>query len=540
MSINFKKEEVFEKLAQAAGYKGVLTGENKPVHIWEITGDIPSIVKENPSQLIRLSKSDSFFEILQLERLGAKWILVTEIPSGTPIEECLKAMSSQKPFPFNEFGEVLACMCEALQPLHSLGLPGRSIGTGRIRTDPGNKNSIRIDLAGAVVPRETIDWVKSDPQAVVYQPREVICSDFRLESDIYSIGMLLYLCLGGNPPFGTAFGEKLVNQIVFDEKVIEKLSLDEGAAELREIIHWSLSRSPEERNYDLKEIAMAARRLKDKMSPYAIVNRYRRKGKYQEALQKLDEFLEQKLPPEQEIQLLELKYDIMTVILDIDSPKRAESGKEAEKALKRAISIAKTYRLNLQTAQLKNKLATFYMKIRFFKMARKEIEAAAIISKNDFTITLNFADILLQLGEIDNGIRVLEKMKEAYPHHPQVAESLIKAYYYEKRDLEYSEQLCRHTFELMKPAKPLLILYSHIIIDRGKCDEAIRLLKELDPSKTDVKIQNLLAEAYMKSDDLEQAIEHLLASLGLKGGQDKVIEQLVQLLDDNNINLVLE
>lgn len=524
----FSKEDIFDEKARAVGFRGRWTSSGRLVNIWEIHGGVPPPIQEGASRLIELSHTDGFFTIHMLERRNGCWLLVAESPDGgQPIEESFLALEQQTPFPYLQLGALLVKVSEALAPLHALGLPSGAIGRAGMITSPKDA-SIRVDLTRALVPSTTVDWLSADTRSIIFQPQEVIRGCPSLTSDIYSLGMLIYLSLGGTSPFGEARGEDLLNRIVLDEKHLERPALDDGVQELWDNVVWALERSPEERNLDLGTLSNTAQRLQSKMRPYAVINRLIRRSEFDKARVRAETLIEGGLPVQEIIHLRELQF---IALMTNHAEQSSSNAHQAVSYLQEGIRLCVDCGWRQQESQLRSKLAHFYLSHGMKTLAKKEMHRAAAGVPEDFVITLAYAKLLMVTGDADDGLLILRKMREAYPYNEDVVLTLIQALLNGKKNLSEAERICQESLASMKRNYQLLLFYAEICFRQSRHEEAIHILKDMDPKNKDTEVQNTLARIYMEMGDRENAQKHLVSSLRLKGGQHLVIDQLVDLLD---------
>jgi len=534
--MSFERGAFLSQRSQATGHEGRWCADGRPVTIWEIRGRMPLAVQEDPAHLCAISRQDGYFEILQLEKSGDVWTLVAEAPRGRPLEEVVLSLGQERPFPYIQLGALLEQICRCLGPLHDLGIPSRGVGTGGILIDE-QTGSIRIDLTEAMLPRTTVDWLEMDAGTTVFQPQEVVRGFPVVSSDLYSLAMLIYLALAGAAPYRGCRGEDLIERIVGDDKIINRPELEEGAQDFWETLRWALSRTPEERNLDLDALSTIARQLQVRMRPHAIVSRLLRRGELARATALAEEFIETGLALPEVLQLRELQFQ--AVVHGLPESRRGPELRRAERYLREAIRCAAGAGLPAQEGQLRARLADFFLSAGLRVMAREEMERAVILCRDDFGLTLQFARMLLALKEADGAIKVLERMREKYPYHPDVALQLIYALLHGDGDVSRAEEVCRDALGSLQGNRELLLLYADICGRQGRGAEAIQILESLDTQATDFAVQNALAGVYLGVGDRARAVRHLLHSLNIRGGQHDVLDKLVDMLG-GDLKVMLE
>jgi tetratricopeptide (TPR) repeat protein len=539
MTHNLSKGEVVAERASAVAYRGHWISNGQNIIIWEGLRPLPEPVTRNARALVEISQLPGCFPIRLLEPQGEHWTLVSDIPDGVPIESQFWSLKEEASFPFARLADLLIHIAATLEPLHRLELPACVIGRGGLVSESANGTPVRIDLSHAIVPSTTVDWLSASASTVRLLPQEVLRGLPSIASDLYSIGMLAFMALGGQPGFSAERDDALLEAIVTGRFVLRPPALlvggatnagqptrslaDQGTQELWDAISGMLGRSPYERDVDLGTLTRTARQLKSRMEPYAQVARLINRGEYLEAIARADALIGAGLPQQAIVQLRRLQFQAHTKGELRPVAKR-------ESFLKSAIDLCKQNGWSEQESSVRGELALFYLHTKLNTLARKEAELAALASAGDFSATLLYATVLLAVQDVHGGITVLGKLRQKYPFNSEVAFNLVRALLVCAKTPAGALQASQEALVSLPGNRRLLMQYAEVCLQAGNRAEAISVLLELDPQKSNLDVQNALAQAYVTVGDQTHAMEHLLRSLELQGDQQQVLDQLVELM----------
>lgn len=170
-----------------------------------------------------------------------------EFIEGTDVK---KIISDNKRFPPERTFEVLRQMCDALSYAHKLNIIHRDIKPANIMIT--NNNEVKITDFGIAKILKTDDTTKSGTAVIgtpLYMaPEQIIGDKVDARTDIYSLGIMLYEMVTGNPPF-------YQGNIEYHHIHTPIPPLPENVQPvLKEIIEKALQKKPEDRFQHVEEI----------------------------------------------------------------------------------------------------------------------------------------------------------------------------------------------------------------------------------------------------------------------------------------------
>jgi serine/threonine protein kinase len=152
-------------------------------------------------------------------------------------------------------GKLTSSICDALSAAHEQSVIHRSLTPGNIIVRTGDQVSVldfglakSRDMAGSTgagSPAETIHYMP--PEILMAKPATV-------QSDIYSLGVILYRCITGKLPFQGKNAVEITNAILAGNSVPPRLLNPDVAAPLGEAITKSMALDPRERFQSAAEL----------------------------------------------------------------------------------------------------------------------------------------------------------------------------------------------------------------------------------------------------------------------------------------------
>ncbi len=188
-----------------------------------------------------------------------KLIIVSELKTGGTLAERMRLANDR--FGFDEVVDWVASLAESLHVAHRNGLIHRDIKPGNILFDGHGQPSI-TDFGLACTEQDQLFESKAIIGTISYMSPEQAQGNNKLlnpQTDIYSLGVILYELLTGRLPFVSAFildyQDQVVNRPPRPPRTIE----DSIPAELEKICLKCLEKAPADRYTTAKDLAKALR-----------------------------------------------------------------------------------------------------------------------------------------------------------------------------------------------------------------------------------------------------------------------------------------
>ena len=110
---------------------------------------------------------------------------------------------------------VITQILQATEACHAKGIAHRDLKPENILIDPENNGLIKIIDFGTAQSQFDVEEISADMVfgTPYYNAPEVLICEFSEKSDMWSIGVILYLMLSGIPPFAGANDNKIMNLI---------------------------------------------------------------------------------------------------------------------------------------------------------------------------------------------------------------------------------------------------------------------------------------------------------------------------------------
>ncbi len=188
-----------------------------------------------------------------------KLIIVSELKTGGTLAERMRLTKER--FSIEEVVDWVASLAESLHVAHRKGLIHRDIKPGNILFDGHGQPAI-TDFGLACTEQDQLFESKAIVGTISYMSPEQAQGNNKLlnpQTDIYSLGVVLYELLTGRLPFVSAFildyQDQVVNRPPRPPRTIE----DSIPAELEQICLKCLEKSPADRYTTAKDLAKALR-----------------------------------------------------------------------------------------------------------------------------------------------------------------------------------------------------------------------------------------------------------------------------------------
>jgi serine/threonine protein kinase len=170
--------------------------------------------------------------------------------------------------------EIIYKCAKALYYAHSRGVVHRDIKPNNIMLT--NDNDVRIiDFGIAIVSDSDVSRIEGIAGSPSYMsPEQIQSADITAQSDIYSLGAVMYELLTGFRPFRANNLSKLLHQIVFATPPPLHSLREEISEDLEEVVARSLQKEPEKRFPNASEFAAALTRVyQDLRNQYSQIDR---------------------------------------------------------------------------------------------------------------------------------------------------------------------------------------------------------------------------------------------------------------------------
>lgn len=207
--------------------------------------------------------------------------LVMDLLSGPTLDEVL---SKEGFIDLDRFFNVFVQICEALEHAHQKGVLHRDIKPSNIMLEqsenaPEIVKIVDFGIARVLQPTartftkltQTTDVLGSP---VYMSPEQCLGYTIDERSDIYSLGVVMYECLAGRPPYNADNAiQTIVRHLQEKPRPINKVRTDAGVPEaLEEIIEKCLEKNPEHRYQSAHDLRRAIEGLRDKPSSHRTVS----------------------------------------------------------------------------------------------------------------------------------------------------------------------------------------------------------------------------------------------------------------------------
>jgi serine/threonine-protein kinase len=188
--------------------------------------------------------------------------IVMELLQGEPLSDLLKREERLSP---RRAIEVVVQLLSALGEVHARRIVHRSIKPANIFLARGSLGDSRVKLINFgnakfldISSTETTEWTASG--SPLYMSPEQVAGNGReadVRTDLWAVGVILYECVAGVPPFRTWRANELLTDILFNEPIPLREIAPSLALELEAVIHKALSKEPDKRFQDAFDFAAA-------------------------------------------------------------------------------------------------------------------------------------------------------------------------------------------------------------------------------------------------------------------------------------------
>lgn len=265
-NLDFKERYSDLKLVGEGGMGKVFLSHdrklNKPVAIKALRSNVdPRDIVRFQTEAKVLSRLDNQYIVRVLDFVHTEedgFFLVMEYVEGSSMESILEKSG---PFPLEDAIKVTMQICSAIQHAHKQGIVHRDLKPSNIMLDKENK--VRIldfgiaKLLNKADPFGTMTLPGQSIGTPMYMSPEQVAGDATDErTDIYAVGLLLFMMLTGRVPFDTEQVVLSFRQRLEDEPPPHlRLYLGETdtAHKLNDMVRKALKRDPDERYKTMEE-----------------------------------------------------------------------------------------------------------------------------------------------------------------------------------------------------------------------------------------------------------------------------------------------
>jgi eukaryotic-like serine/threonine-protein kinase len=168
-------------------------------------------------------------------------------------------LNEQRPLPVNRAVNFTLQICDALDTMHKHGVVHRDLKPENIMVDADDR--IKLIDFGIAMKEDARRLTFVDMSATLgtpdyISPEQVKGQRGDQRSDIYSLGVLLYEMLTGEPPFSGPNPLAVMNERVLHDPVPARQRRPEISPELNEIIKRAMEREPRNRYQTASEMAL--------------------------------------------------------------------------------------------------------------------------------------------------------------------------------------------------------------------------------------------------------------------------------------------
>ena len=184
--------------------------------------------------------------------------LVMEYVNGEVLDDYLQKRGA---LPWREAVEIALQVARALEIAHKLNIVHRDIKPGNlILSDDGTVRVLDFGLARVLdLPSLTQSGFLGSPSHV--SPEQATGKKSDIRSDIYSLGVVLYQMLAGQPPFEAENAWSVIGQHIASPLPPLRERAPKVPTAVEETVHRMLAKDPDERYQTPAELSIELRRL---------------------------------------------------------------------------------------------------------------------------------------------------------------------------------------------------------------------------------------------------------------------------------------
>ncbi|HEY6189038.1 MAG TPA: protein kinase [Pyrinomonadaceae bacterium] len=254
--------------------------------------------------------------IFEIGEANDAHFIATEFIDGTNLREHM----ARKSLPGNEALDIALQVASALDAAHSAGIVHRDIKPENIMIRPdGYVKVLDFGLAKLTERGESATETQTEPGMVIgtviyMSPEQARGLPVDTRTDIFSLGVVLYEMVTGQPPFGGETPSDVIVSILDREPQPLWRHLPTTSPEVQRVISRALAKDRDARYQSIREMAADLRRLKQRAEFEAEM------GRTTQAVEASPAFMNQTLPHKEEHDL-----QTRTEVEHVDSPMMTET-----------------------------------------------------------------------------------------------------------------------------------------------------------------------------------------------------------------------
>jgi tetratricopeptide (TPR) repeat protein len=185
-----------------------------------------------------------------------------------------------------------------------------------------------------------------------------------------------------------------------------------------------------------------------------------------------------------------------------------------EGEIERIDALLETFFLN-ETPEVQYEISDLFLQYGYIQHAKRVLEHLRFIFPDEAQIAIDYASVLIELGEEEEALNILTSIEESAPEYPQCL--LILADYYQMQGLyEVAEQRINEALEIL-PDEPLIhFAKAELLFEIGRFTEAARIYEDLHKQEktiAGVLLAERLAEVYRAGGGYETALDYYMEAL---------------------------
>jgi len=168
-----------------------------------------------------------------------------------------------------------------------------------------------------------------------------------------------------------------------------------------------------------------------------------------------------------------------------------------------------------ETPEVQYGIYELLLQYGYLPQAKKVLEHLRFLFPDEAQIAIDYASVLIELGEEEDALDLLLTIDESAPEYPQSL--LILADYYQMQGLyEVAEKRINEALEIL-PDEPLIrFAKAELLVEMGRFTEAARIYEELHKQQKEIAgvlLAERLAEVYRAGGGYETALDYYMEAL---------------------------
>jgi serine/threonine protein kinase len=206
-------------------------------------------------------RHENIVSVYDAGELDGVAFLAMELVEGQGLDDILRAKRrAGERMPVDEAVRHARGIARALQCAHDAGIIHRDVKPANVRITPDGRELLLdfgLSLTEELGSISSFQGLRGTPMYASPEQLEMDSSKIDARTDVYSLGVMLYECLAGEPPFSGANMNQLFHQILSRDP-IEPRKLNEAVdEELDSIVMRAIARRREDRYASAGEMAQA-------------------------------------------------------------------------------------------------------------------------------------------------------------------------------------------------------------------------------------------------------------------------------------------